>query len=153
MSELIKRCEDALISSLKLSKKTKYNTTRDDGFRVNITKIRNGASKKRPITKDNILDVKKLRYVGKSYKVIAKKLGINKGRVVRIMKLINNEVYVWKPNQELIKKFEKDVVKMRKESYSYLQIRKKLHTSSRVVSFILKKHNLMEERHSKRLTK
>ena len=153
MNELIQRCEDALVLSLKLSKKTKYNTTRDDGFRVNIRKIRNGASKKRPVTQENIQDVKKLRNLGFTYNAIGKRLGIKKGRIIRIMRIINNKTYVWKPNQELIKKFEKNVIKLRNQSYSYVQIRKKLHTSSRVVSFILKKHNLMGEHRSRSLLK
>jgi len=147
---LIQRCEDALIISLKLSRKTKYNRTRDDGFRVNIVKIRNGASRKRPITQENIQQVKKLRKDGLTYKIIGKKLGINRSRVLLIMRIINNDDYCWEPHKELIKKFEKNVVKMRKQSYSYVQIRKKLQTSSSVVSFILKKHDLIGETHGRR---
>jgi len=140
MNDYIKQAEDLLIISLKLSKKQKYNVTRKDGYRVNITKIRNGSSHYNPLTKEQLKLLKKLYDTNKSYKEIMKIMQISKSKVSRNLQKIFN--YNFKPSKNVIKKYEKPVIKLRNQGFSYVQIRQKLGISSTLICLILKKNNM-----------
>jgi len=140
MKEYVQRAEDLLITSLKLSKKQKYNVTRKDGYRVNITKVRNGSSRYNPLTKEQLKLLKKLYDTNKSYEEIMKIMQISKSKVSRSLQKIFN--YNFKPSENVIKKHEKSVLKLRKQGFSYVQIRKKLGVSSTLICLVLKKNNM-----------
>lgn len=140
MNDYIKQAEDLLVTSLKLSKKEKYNVTRKDGYRVNITKVRNYSSRYNPLTKEELNTLKKLHKDEKSYKEIMKIMQISKSKVARSLQKIFNHKF--KPSEKQIKKQEKSVIKLRKQGYSYVQIRKKLGVSSSLIYLILKKNKM-----------
>ena len=138
--ELIQQAEDLLITSLKLAEKKKYNVTRKDGYRVNITRVRIGSSRYNPLTEEELKTLKKLYDAGKSYSEIMKIMKISKSKVQRNLQKIFNHIF--KPSQEQIKKYEKPVIKLRNQGFSYIQIRKKLPVSSTLIFMILKKNNM-----------
>jgi len=141
MTEYIKQAEDLLISSLKLAKKKKYNVTRKDGFRICVTKIRNGSSGYEPLTNKQLTLLRKLYDDNKTYKEIMEIMQISKEKVARnIQKFFN---YKWMPSKEQFKKHEKSIVRLRKQGCSYIQIRKKLHISSILISRVLKRNRMM----------
>ena len=140
MQEYVQRAEDLLITSLKLSKKQKYNVTRKDGYRICVHKIRNGSSGYDPLTDKQLTLIGKLYRENKTYKEIMKIMQISKSKVARgIQKFFD---YKWKPSKEQIKKYEKPIIRLRKQGYSYVQIRKKLHIPSTLIFMILKKNNM-----------
>lgn len=142
LSEYIQQAEDLLIASLKLSKKEKYNVTRIDGFRINITKIRrSNTNVYHPMTGEELMMLEKLYGEKKTYKEIMKIMKISKSKVARNMQKIFN--YKWKPSEKLIKKHENTIVRLRKQGCSYVQIREKLHVTSTLISIILGKNNML----------
>ena len=140
MNQYIKQAEELLISSLKLSKKQKYNVTRKDGYRVNITRVRIGSSRYNPLTKEELKTLKKLYNAEKSYKEIMKIMKISKSKVKRSLQKIFNHSF--RPSEKQVKKYEKPVIRLRKQGYSYVQIKKKLPVSSTLIFVILKKNNM-----------
>jgi len=47
-----------------------------------------------------------------------------------------------KSSQKTIKKHKKSIMKLRKQGYSYVQIRKKLHISPTIINSVVKKYNM-----------
>lgn len=136
----IQQAEDLLIASLKLSEKQKYNVTRKDGYRVNITKVRNGSSRYNPLTEEQLKLLEKLHNTNKSHKQIMKIMQISKSKVQRNLQKIFNRKFI--PSEKQIKKHEKSVIKLRKQGFSYIQVRKKLGVSSTLIFLVLKKNNM-----------
>lgn len=136
----IQQAEDLLIASLKLSEKQKHNVTRKDGYRVNITKVRNGSSRYNPLTEEQLKLLEKLHNANKSNKQIMKIMQISKSKVQRNLQKIFNYKFI--PSEKQIKKHEESVIKLRKQGFSYVQVRKKLGVSSTLIFLVLKKNNM-----------
>ncbi len=141
MSEYIQQAEDLLIKSIKLAKKKKYNVTRKDGFRINITNIRNGKSRNNPLTSEQLKLLEKLYYDRWTYKQIMQVMKISRSKVARSIQKIHN--YKWKPTKKQIKKDEKSIVRLRKQGRTYVEIRRKLNVPSTLISLVLKRNNML----------
>jgi len=65
---------------------------------------------------------------------------ISKSKVARsLQKIFKHSL---KPSKKQVKKYEKPVIELRKQGFSYVQIKKKLPVSSTLIFMILKKNNM-----------
>lgn len=145
--KLITAALDRAVFFLTKKKKKNYTIIREDGWRVSFQKLGKKSRRNYPITDKDIQIVKKLLKSNKTCPEIAEALGITKNRAENIVKKINH--YNWIPSKESIIKHSDQVVKLRKSGYSQESIGKKIHVSRKTINFILKKHKMGGEMHSK----
>ena len=139
---------DIIILFLEKKKKKTYTITRNDGWVVSFQKLRKSSRRNYPITDKDMKTVKKLLKSKKKCSEIAETLGLTKNRVADIIRKIDH--FEWIPGKESIRKYSAQVIKLRKSGYSRQQISDKLHMSGKTITVILRKHQMLGERHSKR---